>query len=329
MTYLPFREWLILLLLCFAFEQGMAFAFLPKTTTPQRFLLKQFLMPAKLPDGPPSDNGGKDVSKIVPKSILDTSDVANSSDDDHDEDPLIKQLREAEQLAKLEQDELLEKMNKAKAALAKVDRVRSELTSKALITSQPKRRPPNSRATIEVTDAGTLEIRCPSKGMTSESYFSAAFSLAWFSAIVPATFVAGPVLSKVALLPFWAAGGLVGNQAVVQPYLSSVVSIGKYAWSVENQLFGKTLKKYDGATRTLSGATTEVTVVVNDVPQQAVRLYGSSEKGMVSFGQNLSPEEQQYLADEINRHLEQLRPEEDDEEPSSLSRNFKLLLGDD
>lgn len=48
--------------------------------------------------------------------------------------------------------------------------------------------PPGSISRIDYTDAGTMIITIPPKGIATDSLFAAAFSVAWFSAIAPATF---------------------------------------------------------------------------------------------------------------------------------------------
>lgn len=115
------------------------------------------------------------------------------------------------------------------------------------------------------------------------------------------------------MLPFWFAGGVVGSSAFVGPFVSSKLSIGQYAWSQKNKYLGAKYKSTTGATEDLSGAVTEVVAVVNGVPRYELRLC-SQKDGIITFGQSLSGTELEYLAEEINRHLNSIR-----ESPETLS----------
>lgn len=165
-------------------------------------------------------------------------------------------------------------------------------------------RPLDSVSRIEYTDAGTMQISIPSKGLGSDSLFSGAFAAAWFSAIVPATFATGGA-SLLFMLPFWAAGGLVAKTAVVDPFVSGALSVGEFYWKVENTYLGKTIQQKDGPTPQLRGAKAEIVGYVNDVPQAELKLY--SESGNSAFGLGLSVEELEYLAESVNRYLQKMK----------------------
>ncbi|KAL3907615.1 MAG: hypothetical protein SGPRY_010110 [Prymnesium sp.] len=115
------------------------------------------------------------------------------------------------------------------------------------------------------------------------------------------------------MLPFWAAGGLVAKTAVLDPFVSSELTIGRYAWSLRTMAYGGVvLKMQEGSTTELRGAQAEVAAYVNGVPQLELRLY--SEAGMSSIGVALTLEEVEYLASEINEHLEMLEDQTGDED---------------
>jgi hypothetical protein len=191
------------------------------------------------------------------------------------------------------------------------------------------------RSRIEYTDAGTLIIKVPPRGTSTISVFAGAFSAAWFSAVVPATISTGGA-GLLFMIPFWAAGGMVAKQAVVDPYLSFRLSVGQYAWSLRRTYAGKaaTVKSVEGATDTLRGAVVEVGVVVNEVPQYELRLYTSSSSSsssassssgddpangdVTTLGLGLALEELDYLAKEINSHLEKVK---------NFPENVQLLEG--
>lgn len=185
-------------------------------------------------------------------------------------------------------------------------------------SSSPPTRSDAFVSRVDVSDADTLQIELPSPGMNSNSLFGGAFAAVWFSAIAPATFARGgaPLLF---LAPFWLAGGMVAKTALYDPFVSSSLSIGRYAWSVERrylQKLGKLIsaKREEGSTEMLGGASVELVIVVNGVPQYEIQLYsfrndGELVRGIASFGRGLDIEELQYLAGMVNNHLQSIRVE--------------------
>ena len=172
------------------------------------------------------------------------------------------------------------------------------------------------RSRIEFTDAGTMLVDIPPPGTSANSIVSGAFSVAWFSAVAPATFATGGA-GLLFMLPFWAAGGLVAKQAIVDPYMAFQLSIGEYAWSLSKTYTGKTVSKpVEGATDELQGALVELGVIVNEVPQYELRLYTNNnlrtKDGVTRLGLGLPKEELEYLAVEINNHLASIKDFPDD-----------------
>ena len=105
---------------------------------------------------------------------------------------------------------------------------------------QRRQRPLASRARITRSDAGSLVVDVPQTGFRTDSLFSGAFSLAWFSAVAPATFTRGaPILF---MLPFWVAGSIVAKTAVLDPFVSSTLTIGRYKTESSNRRFRPSLK---------------------------------------------------------------------------------------
>ena len=158
--------------------------------------------------------------------------------------------------------------------------------------------PPNRISKVEHSDAGSLQVSIPSRGPGTDSLFAGTFSVAWFSVIAPATFLGGAPLL---FLPFWVAGGLVAKTAIVDPWLSTNLRIGTYTWSLERKYVGKTIQTIEGSTSELRCVTSESAAIVNGVPQFELRLY--SEKGGVTFGAGLAPQELDYLVHKINTHI--------------------------
>ena len=172
---------------------------------------------------------------------------------------------------------------------------------KALSSPQ---RPRGARTRISRTDAGTLLVNVPAAGLNSGSLFSGAFAAAWFSAIVPATFTGGaPVLF---MAPFWLAGGLVAKQAVYDPAKASSLSIGDFAWEVKQSIAGRLELSSDGGpTEELDGASVDVASYVNGVPVLVCRLVAGADEW--SVGSGLPEVELEWIAQEVNAHLESLR----------------------
>jgi hypothetical protein len=162
------------------------------------------------------------------------------------------------------------------------------------------------RSRISYTDANTLQIELPPSGVNADVFFSGAFSALWFSAVGPATvgMLSSGGAAALFMAPFWLAGGMVAKMAVVDPFVSTKLTIGDYLWTLEKNYFrrrGKlTSKKQDGPTETLRGASVEVGMVVNNVPRYELRLYFDG--NTVSFGKGLSVDELEYLAETINEH---------------------------
>ena len=110
------------------------------------------------------------------------------------------------------------------------------------------------------------------------------------------------------------------KQAVVDPFVTSKLTIGQYAWSLQtiygggSAAGGFSLNDKDGATEDLRAAEPALTGVVNGAPQYEIRL--STRRGeMLSLpmgAQAVSEEELVSLADEINsyiREMQDLSPE--------------------
>lgn len=175
--------------------------------------------------------------------------------------------------------------------------------SKSTQVPQP---PINSRARLSTTDAGTLVIDLPATGMDSRAISSGVFGALWFSAIVPATF-AGGLASAVFLLPFWLAGGAVAKNAVVDPFVTSQLTIGKYAWSLSTTYANTAqIRQVDGSTQDLRGASVEdLNLEVNGKSFYEIKLFG--DKGVIQFGNGLAPDELEYLSYIINDHLREMR----------------------
>ena len=159
---------------------------------------------------------------------------------------------------------------------------------------------------ITYTDANTLQIELPPSGVSADVFFSGAFSALWFSAVAPATvgMISSGGVAALFMVPFWFAGGMIAKTAVVDPFVSSKLTIGDYLWTLEKNYFqsrGKlTSKTEDGPTETFRGASVEVGMLVNNVPRYELRLFFDG--NTISFGKGLDYDELEYLALTINEH---------------------------
>ena len=134
-----------------------------------------------------------------------------------------------------------------------------------------------------------------------------AFSAAWFSAVVPATgsMIATGGASALFMLPFWLAGGVVAKQTVVDPVKATSLSIGEFAWELQQTAVGLPLKSFSGASEELDGCRVEVAAYVNGVPQHVLRLFAGTQAW--SIGDGLTVVELEYIAAEVNAHLATLK----------------------
>ena len=167
--------------------------------------------------------------------------------------------------------------------------------------------PPGARTSISRSDAGTLLVEVPAAGINAGTLMTGAFSVAWFSAIVPATasMLATGGGSALFMLPFWLAGGAVAKQAVVDPAKATSLSIGEFAWELRQEAVGLPLSSAAGASEELDGCSVEVAAEVNGVPQHVLRLFSGTRTW--SIGGGLSKVELEYVAGEVNAHLATLK----------------------
>ena len=129
-------------------------------------------------------------------------------------------------------------------------------------------KPVGARTSISRSDAGTLLVEVPPTGFNAAgSLMGGAFTAAWFSAIVPATgtMIATGGASALFMLPFWLAGGVVAKQTVVDPVKATSLSIGEFAWELQQRAVGLPLSSAAGASDELDGCSVEIAAYVNAV----------------------------------------------------------------
>ena len=194
----------------------------------------------------------------------------------------------------------------AEARLASAKLQDAELRLRQAAERRPAA-PPGARTSISRSDAGTLLVEVPAAGINAGTLMTGAFSVAWFSAIVPATasMLATGGGSALFMLPFWLAGGAVAKQAVVDPAKATSLSIGEFAWELRQEAVGLPLSSAAGASEELDGCSVEVAAEVNGVPQHVLRLFSGTRTW--SIGGGLSKVELEYVAGEVNAHLATLK----------------------
>ena len=218
-----------------------------------------------------------------------------------------------------EEEEYLSALAEARLASAKLREAESRLRQAAERrpaappetappVAAPAAKPAGARTSVSRSDAGTLLVEVPPAGLLNMgTLMGGAFSAAWFSAIVPATgsMIATGGASALFMLPFWLAGGVVAKQTVVDPVKATSLSIGEFAWELQQTAVGLPLKSFSGASDELDGCRVEVAAYVNGVPQHVLRLFAGTQAW--SIGDGLTVVELEYIAAEVNAHLATLK----------------------
>jgi len=174
-------------------------------------------------------------------------------------------------------------------------------------TAPPSRKPRGARTRISRSDAGTLLIEVPAAGLSQGTLVGGAFSVAWFSTIIPATasMLSTGGVSALFMAPFWLAGGAVAKQTVLDPARATSLSIGEFAWEIQRRVTKVPLSAASGSTEELEGCSVEVAAYVNGVPSYHLLLYSGTQSW--SIGDGLSAVELEWVAGEVNAHLGTLR----------------------
>lgn len=215
--------------------------------------------------------------------------------DDHDDDE--------------EEEEYLSSLAEVEAATARLEAAKRKLALKQRSAESSARtsKPLGARTRVERSDAGSLLVKVPPAGFTSNTMMGGAFSAAWFSAIGPATvsMIAGgaALTSGLFMLPFWLAGGMVAKQTILDPAKATSLSIGEFAWELKQTVAGATISQEGGPSEELVGADVAVAAYVNDIPTYALRL-GATGGRVWTLGSDLDVSELEWLAEEINGQIE-------------------------
>jgi len=169
--------------------------------------------------------------------------------------------------------------------------------------SRRRRAPAGTRAVLTRTDAGSLDLRLPARGLSLEDAPTAAFAGAWLATIglwTRGALAASPVMA-VASLPFWLVGAQLVGRVAVAPLTTAHLTIGEFAWTLD--LGGPNASRVGGATDDLDGAEAAAgddadggaaLVLAEGVRRHALRV-------------PLTPPEVAWLADEINGWLRDAR----------------------
>lgn len=203
--------------------------------------------------------------------------------------------------------EYLQALADARRASARLAKAEQRLTTSPATATLRPARPRGARATVSRSDAGTLLVQIPAAGFGGGALVGGAFSVAWFSVVVPATvsMLSTGGASALFMLPFWAAGGLVAKDTLLDPLSASELSIGAYAWELSQRVAGKRVSAESGPSDELDGASVDVAAYVNGVPTYVLRLAAADGRTW-SLGGGLRPEELEWLASEVNACVDTL-----------------------
>lgn len=166
-----------------------------------------------------------------------------------------------------------------------------------------KRAPAGSRAVLTRTDAGSLDVVLPARGLSLEDAPTGAFAVAWLSTIALWTrgaLAASPVMA-LASLPFWLVGAQLVGRIAVAPLTRAHLTIGRYAWRLE--LDGAGSATVGGSTDDLDGAT--LAVAADDGGGSTLCLVEGIRRHALRVP--LAPVEGEWLAGEINDWLREAR----------------------
>ena len=167
------------------------------------------------------------------------------------------------------------------------------------------RAPAGTRAVLTRTDAGSLDLRLPARGLSLEDAPTAAFAGAWLATIgvwTRGALAASPVMA-LASLPFWLVGSQLVGRVAIAPLTTAHLAIGEFAWTLD--VGGASASAVGGATDDLDGAEAAAAgdddggggaalVLVEGVRRHALRV-------------PLTAPEAAWLADEINGWLRDAR----------------------
>ena len=141
-----------------------------------------------------------------------------------------------------------------------------------------------------------------------------AFSVAWFTAITPATFAARTIGTALFMTPFWLAGGMVAKSGIVDPLIKQKLTLGKYSFSITKEIANQvTIQKMERPTSKITGAAVKIESVINDIPRYTIQLFVQDEDSPYSFGLWNGVDElddAEALLEIINQQLERIRTEE-------------------
>lgn len=195
-------------------------------------------------------------------------------------------------------DNYAQALAEAQLAAAKLEQAKQRLA-----TERPPTRPRGARTTVSRSDAGTLLVSVPAAGLGGGTLMGGAFSVAWFSAIVPSTasMLATGGASALFMLPFWLAGGAVAKQTIVDPAKATALSIGEIGWELSQTAVGVRLSSADGPSEELDYADVDVAAYVNGIPTYVLRLVAGV--NVYNVGTGLAEAELEWIATEINNHL--------------------------
>lgn len=126
----------------------------------------------------------------------------------------------------------------------------------------------------------------------------------------------GGLLPLLFSLPFWAAGAQLTKSALGSSLIRETLEVNAQSFTVKKQLAfignadrvmdtkDSRTKETSGDSRDLIKAEVVTTVVINNAPQMALKIYEGVQSYI--FGEGLNPLELEWLAGEINDIIQEL-----------------------
>ena len=196
-------------------------------------------------------------------------------------------------------------------------RIVDQMSRRGVVAPGSVAKPQDTRVILERM-SNRLNICIPAKGLSMDIAFTGAFAIAWNTFVgiwTAGALASGGILFALFSLPFWLAGAQLGKNAVVGALMQEDLSVGPQKFILGQNLAllkdsgisfedSSKQKVREGRTSELRGAKIVTIVVVNDSPQTAIEILGSTS---YQFGEGLDLSEQSWIVSEINSFLEEVR----------------------
>ncbi|KXZ55099.1 hypothetical protein GPECTOR_3g253 [Gonium pectorale] len=202
-------------------------------------------------------------------------------------------------------------------------------------------RPTGSRVQLQRSEDGRLDVVIPPKGFTADTAFTGTFALAWNAFVAFWTvgaLASGGLLFALFSAPFWFAGVQIARGAIGGALTRERLAVGRKRWRLAQQLAllgsegqadfleGQNERLQEGSSANLTAARVVTIAFINGNPQTAIEILEGANR--YRMGEGLETVEQQWLVQEINDTIADLKGQDVDYEslpPPEMPR----ILNDD